>query len=185
VMDMTSRFPFLMLLVLASSVLSMPERASAQVGNRTGQPASFGQQPGGTPLFANPMLNPYLNPYASQFAGNNNDFLLYLYAANQANGGIGTGVISGTRPAPGRPAGSLPPGQNPGLLQRGAGQPSPFRNTSNRPLRPGEYPAATMPRSASRPGSAAGNYFYRGMQSNDGAGRYFDRMLPRPVDNRR
>jgi hypothetical protein len=184
-MDMTSRYPFLIPMVLATSVLSIPGRASAQVANRGGFPTAFGQQPGSTPLFASPMVNPYLNPYASQFAGNNSDFLLYMYAANQANGGIGTGVISGTRPAPGMPAGSLPPGQNPGLLQRGAAQPSPFRDTSTRGLRPGERQAATMPRSASRPGSAAGNYFFRGMQSNDGAGRYFDRMLPRPVDNRR
>jgi hypothetical protein len=185
-MDMTSRFPIFLLLSTAVLVLSVPGRASAQSSYR-GLPAGFGSLPGGSPLYASPLVSPYLNPYASQFAGNNSDFLLYLYAANQANGGIGTGVISGTRPAPGMPAGSQPPGQNPGLLQRGAGQPSPFSNTStsNRVLRAGERPAATMPRSAARPGSAAGSYFFRGVQSNDGAGRYFDRMLPRPGENRR
>ena len=51
-------------------------------------------------------FTPYLNPYLMQMSPGNPDYLTYMYLANQRNGGIGTGVISGTRlrvaPASGR-----------------------------------------------------------------------------------
>ena len=55
-------------------------------------------------VMANPYLNPYLNPYMNPGATlqpmNANNALLYLYAANSANGGIGSGRVSGTRGTP-------------------------------------------------------------------------------------
>jgi hypothetical protein len=56
-----------------------------------------------TSMMANPYLNPYLNPYmnpmATQQPMNAQNAMLYMYMANSANGGIGSGRISGTRGA--------------------------------------------------------------------------------------
>lgn len=49
--------------------------------------------------YANPYANPFLNPYMTQGQVNGNA-ALYFLAAQQANGGIGSGRISGVRPGP-------------------------------------------------------------------------------------
>jgi hypothetical protein len=51
--------------------------------------------------FANPYTNPFLNPYMAQTTMGRQTTLMYFLAANQANGGLGSGQISGSRPAPG------------------------------------------------------------------------------------
>jgi hypothetical protein len=47
-------------------------------------------------------MNPFLNPYAAMYApANPQNAALYFFAAQQSNGGIGSGQLSGSRPAPG------------------------------------------------------------------------------------
>ncbi|WP_435010155.1 hypothetical protein P12x_001385 [Tundrisphaera lichenicola] len=74
-----------------------------------GVPESSGASGAARPpqaLLMNPYLNPYMNPYLNPGATQQNmspsDALLYLYAAQSATGGIGSGLISGSRPTPGR-----------------------------------------------------------------------------------
>ena len=59
-------------------------------------------------ILANPYLNPYLNPYMNPSAtlqpmtpGN---AALFLYSAQAANGGFGSGRLSGSRPEPAQQA---------------------------------------------------------------------------------
>jgi hypothetical protein len=91
----------LWLVTCALAILGPPE-ASAQVS-----PSSSGTAMPPASMLANPYLNPYMNPYmnplATQQPMNASNALLYLYAANSANGGIGSGRVSGTRGAPARP----------------------------------------------------------------------------------
>jgi len=49
--------------------------------------------------YANPYTNPFLNPYMTQQPIQGNA-ALYLFAAQQQTGGIGSGRLSGSRPAP-------------------------------------------------------------------------------------
>ncbi len=80
------------------AIALLGETTSAQMSPTIPSGGTFGS-PAST--MANPALNPYLNPYMNPFAtgqpANSNNMLLYLYAANNANGGLGTGRISGTR----------------------------------------------------------------------------------------
>ena len=144
------------------------------------------QVPATTSIFSNPTLNPYLNPYAVALApqANNPDYLLYLNAANQANGGIGTGVISGTRIAPGVPAGKKPPtasaapnrsGTFSSAMPRGRSV-TPGRTEGAMPV-PGTNGAATMstPAATATPWANASGYFLRGPGGGDGANRYYNR----------
>jgi hypothetical protein len=87
--------------------------------------------------YMNPYANPFLNPYLMQTqqpmsAGN---AALYLFAAQQINGGIGSGRIGGPRA-----------GQNASAQARGA---APARLQV----------ASESPRSANRPGAGASHYF--------------------------
>jgi hypothetical protein len=60
-------------------------------------------------------MNPYMNPGATQQPMNGTSALMFLYAANAANGGIGTGRLSGTRGgAPAKKAAEMPYTAHPG-----------------------------------------------------------------------
>ncbi|WP_422930339.1 hypothetical protein [Singulisphaera sp. PoT] len=58
--------------------------------------------------YTNPYANPFLNPYMTQAPVNGNG-ALYFFAAQQANGGIGSGRLSGVRPAPAPAEPAAPP----------------------------------------------------------------------------
>ena len=67
------------------------------------------QSSGSASMYANPIMNPYMNPFMNPYMTQTQttqpgNLLMYMYAANQANGGIGSGRISGTRPSPSAPA---------------------------------------------------------------------------------
>ncbi len=163
--------------------------SQAQLGPGTG-PGPGGPQAGQAsviPVYANPALNPYLSPYASPFQTGNPDFLLYMYAANQRNGGIGSGVISGTRPAPGMPAGSRPSAAGPGQEspRYAPGSPAKARGLRGAAGSKTSRPASEMPMSVMSPGASASGYFQRGMQSNDGLGRFYNRPVARFQSNGR
>jgi hypothetical protein len=92
-------------MLVATWLLAHPSGASAQTGPVP--PASQGSSMPPSAMMANPYLNPYLNPYmnaaATQQPMNANNALLYMYMANAANGGIGSGRLSTARaqaPAP-------------------------------------------------------------------------------------
>jgi hypothetical protein len=51
--------------------------------------------------YLNPYMNPYFNPYMTQAAQTPGQAALYFYAAQQMTGGLGSGRLSGVRPAPG------------------------------------------------------------------------------------
>jgi hypothetical protein len=71
-----------------------------------GYPTSLGQNP-----YSNPLMNPFMNPYMMSYPGlvasgalgqgsssqNRTDMLLYMMAAQQASGGIGSGRIGGAK----------------------------------------------------------------------------------------
>jgi hypothetical protein len=67
--------------------------------------SSTSTNPAASSAFANPLMNPYMNPlinpYATQQVNSPVNAGLYLFAAQSMYGGIGSGRISGTRPAPG------------------------------------------------------------------------------------
>ena len=81
-------------LVLSAWSLISPQGASAQFA-----PPPSPSQNATMPLgignpYMNPALNPYLNPAITQQPMNGGNALLYLYAANTARGGIGSGQLS-------------------------------------------------------------------------------------------
>ena len=84
-------------LVILASAWVVPSRAMAQLA----PPPSQSSGVPSASMMANPYLNPYLNPYinplATQQPANGKNALLYMYAANSANGGLGSGRISGVR----------------------------------------------------------------------------------------
>ena len=49
--------------------------------------------------YMNPYTNPFLNPYATQYPMSGSDAALSFFAAQQATGGLGSGRLSGVRPA--------------------------------------------------------------------------------------
>jgi hypothetical protein len=86
--------------------------------------------------YANPYANPFLNPYMMGGAAgtmDRNSTWMYLWAANQQAGGLGSGRMNTSRPGP---------SQTP-------------RGSRGRPV-------AEMPVSLLKPGGAAGRYFNRG-----------------------
>lgn len=117
--------------------------------------------------FANPMMNPFMNPYMTQNNYDRTSTLLYLQAANQANGGLGSGRISGTRPFPKTPAERLEDRKRRAWTQSGHPEPLTQRPSGRRP--------AEMPRSMSNPGGAANAYFQRGPVAQADGRPYFDR----------
>jgi hypothetical protein len=122
-------------------------------------------------------FTPYLNPYLMQMSPGNQDYLAYMYLNNLRNGGIGSGVISGTRPAPGVTAGSTRPGQE--ASAQGAAASPVARNTPYATSRPpvGQN-RVTLPLLAPGPGANSGGHFMRGPNATQGAGRYFNRTTP-------
>lgn len=176
---MKAQLRFWVVLALSASVLGHAREGKAQQ-QQSANPAVSGyqpQQPLAVQMYGSGMMNPYMNPYIMGSQGNS-DFLLYMYAKNQQAGGIGSGVISGTRPAPGVPAGSTPAAGRP------AAAPSPFsRNNS-----PGANPAppkttALMPSNVMSPAANTGGYYQRGPAATRGAGRYFNRTQPARAQN--
>ena len=176
--------------VVVVGILLGGRGAVAQMGNTPGSTATSGGQAGSpstmpmaVQMYGNPMMNPYLNPYAAtQLRGTSPDAALYFYSANQMNGGIGTGVISGTRSAPGVAAGSTPSGMTkpPGLSKP--------TNASNRPMgsRPVVLrPAAEMPMATAVPGASAAKYFGRSNRTGEGAAAYYNRSQSRFQNNGR
>ena len=94
--------------------------------------------------YANPYTNPFLNPYMTQQPIQGNA-ALYLFAAQQQTGGIGSGRLSGARPDP----------------------------RAAKPAAP--QPVADNRRATDRPGAGASQFFDRSYQPAVGAGRYFNR----------
>ena len=123
--------------------------------------------------YMNPYMNPYLNPMATQQPMTGRDAAVYMYMANSARGGLGSGVISGTRPLPGN-ATALNAAQPKG---RGAKNPNNNLNNAMRnvPTQNGRRSVAEMPDSASAPGAGASRFFNPGPVNNGGAGRYYNR----------
>jgi len=82
--------------------LAHPAVASGQMTPVPATPLGAGAMPPAA-MLANPYLNPYLNPYinpaATQRPISAGDAALYLYSANAARGGIGSGRLSQVRPA--------------------------------------------------------------------------------------
>jgi hypothetical protein len=138
-------------LALAASVVIGSREASAQFAPPPPSPSS---SMSGMAMMGNPYLNPYMNPYLNQglypglkqqpITGGN--ALLFLYAAQSANGGIGSGRISGTRPDPTAPVGARA-----------------------RRSRAGEMSALT-----GVPGAGAAKYFNPGGVNGPGSGRYYN-----------
>jgi hypothetical protein len=94
-------------LILSAWALSFTSSATAQLTpppstSTTNQPSAMMMM---NPLF-NPYMNPSLNPAAPQQQMSPATSLLYLYAANSARGGIGSGRLSnpGTSTARKKPA---------------------------------------------------------------------------------
>ena len=104
-------------LVISAWALLEPAGASAQVGSM-----SSGSAMPPSAMMANPYLNPYLNPYmnplATQQPMNAQNALMYMYMANSANGGMGSGRLSGTR---GGTAAKAKPAQMPYTAHPGGG----------------------------------------------------------------
>jgi hypothetical protein len=86
-------------ILVAAWALAHPSSAGAQVGSVP--PLTQGSSMPASAMMSNPYLNPYLNPYMNpamtQQPMNSNNALLYLYAAQAANGGVGSGRMSGAR----------------------------------------------------------------------------------------
>jgi len=118
--------------------------------------------------YLNPALNPYLNPAATQRPIDGRDAALYLYMANSANGGLGSGRLSGTRPGPG---GMVGPKAQPARPRGG----TTINSSRGRGRGQRQAPVAEMPDSASVPGSSAARFFNPGPVNTNGAGRYFAR----------
>lgn len=136
-------------------------RSTPPAAALTGTGTGAGSSPGvltpfgtGTGLYANPYTNPYmnpfLNPYATQTPTSAGNAALYFMAAQQRNGGLGSGQLGGPKaPAPGR------------------GRRSPAT------------PTEESPRGASNtPGGSASRYFNRTTPTSAGLGRYYNRRNP-------
>ncbi len=102
---MTGRSHQRMALLAALLCLGVSARVRAQVptsGYQAQQSLASAAYGSATVTPGMPFLNPYLMPLGQA----NPDYITYMYLQNQRNGGIGSGVISGTRPAPGATAGA-------------------------------------------------------------------------------
>lgn len=178
---MVARFPVWAVLALSAGLLARGSDALAQGQGATASSGSQPQQPFPLQMYSSMGTNPYLNPYVMGSQGNS-DYLLYMYAKSQSNGGIGSGVISGTRPAVGAPAGSAVQGTHPineatpYAQKRTPGtKPAPARRTS---LLPAEVSSSGI--------NNTGGYYQRGPGISGGAGRYFNRTQPvRPQNSSR
>ena len=173
---MTERYPKWAVLGLVGGLLAVAPAAMAQSPPGAGG-AVQAQQGLSNALYggaAPTPFTPYLNPYLMQMSPGNPDYLTYMYMANQRNGGIGSGVISGTRVAPGAPAGPIGTSPAPSRPASSAGSRPPAYASRV----PAEAQRATFPTSGSVPGTNTGGYFLRGPNTSSGAGRYFNRTSP-------
>jgi hypothetical protein len=175
---MTMRYARSLAVAMASALLAAGSQAKAQLAPTPPMNGTAGQLGLANAMYGNAPLNPYLNPYLMGMSPGSPDYLTYAYLANQRNGGIGSGVISGVRPAPGAPAGSAPAGQ--AGADRNAGPSTASRNAPYTSRPPVEQNRVTFPMDrASIPGANSGGYFQRGpTTSAQGAGRYYSRMNP-------
>jgi hypothetical protein len=104
-------------LILSALALSCTSSAMAQVSPQpsgstsTSPSASMMMNP-----YYNPYMNPLLNPGASQQQMTTGNALLYMYAANSARGGIGSGRLS-----------------NPGTSATARKRPANMPNSASRP----------------------------------------------------
>jgi hypothetical protein len=96
--------------------------------------------------YANPYTNPFLNPYMTQQPIQGNA-ALYFFAAQQQSGGIGSGRLSGSRPAA-KPA-----------------QPQPVADERRITDRPGAGAAGYFNRGY-QPAAGASRYFNRASRYN-------------------
>jgi hypothetical protein len=110
--------------------------------------------------YANPYLNPMFNPYAAQVGMTPGNAGLYFYAAQQMTGGIGSGRLSGVRPAPG-----TAPAQ-----KTAAHTPETTRET---------------PHTSNTPGAGASHYFNRNFATSAGPPRYYNRQTRQHPSNSR
>ena len=117
--------------------------------------------------YMNPYLNPYLNPVATQQPMTGRDAALYMYMANSARGGVGSGFLSGTRPIPGNALGLNQPREP----LKANGRPALRKRQAQNHRRE----VAEMPDSVATPGASAARFFSPGPVNANGAGRYFDR----------
>ncbi len=175
---MTMRSARYLAVTLASALLAAGSEAKAQLAPTPPLNGTSGQLGLANAMYGSAPLNPYLNPYLMGMSPGNPDYLTYAYLANQRNGGIGSGVISGTRPAPGAPAGSAPAA--PAAANQGA-RPAAGARYAPYTSRPAvEQGRVTFPMDrASIPGSNTGGYFLRGPSTTaQGAAKYFSRTNP-------
>ena len=157
---------------LAAAMMGLalaPRGAYAQFGM-----GGAGVAPGASPTsasamanpYTNPMMNPFLNPYMAAFSGPTTtqntaqNAAMYFFAAQASSGGIGSGQLSGSRPAPGA----------------GAGRSS----ASSRAAKTAErtQKETSVVRTSDIPGGGAARYFGRGTQPSAGPNPYFNRPNP-------
>ncbi len=159
-------------LCLAASSRSLAQQPSA------GSPGAYqAQQSLSAAAYGDATVSPglpFLNPYLMTFGQANPDYLTYMYLQNQKNGGIGSGVISGTRVAPGVPAGSTrPPRPAPSAVD--ASTPLGSKSSAYPQRPPVELNRVALPMIADSPTGNTGASFMRGQRSSQGANRYFNR----------
>ena len=86
--------------VLATGWAAWPADALAQAARGEARSSTLARTPGMfTNPYMNPYANPYLNPYATQYPMSGPDAAFSFFAAQQATGGLGSGRLSGVRPA--------------------------------------------------------------------------------------
>jgi hypothetical protein len=175
-MDRRIRSSALSLCVVTFGFVLMPGRAMAQFGLVGGPPSGGATGASGAPvspyggtawpgMAMNPFMNPYANPYLNPVATQTNTPMsagtaaLYFLAAQQANGGIGSGRLGG-------PQGLSQPGATARTGRAGAGSRA-----------PGSSPTDAQRLSGSNtPGAGASRYFNRDYQANQSASRYYSRQ---------
>lgn len=173
-MDRRTRSGWLAVATVTAGLALSPGRAYAQFGLMGGPPAPPGggagvATGGGSPyggsvwsgMAANPFMNPYANPYLNPLATQTGQTMapgnaaLYFIAAQQMNGGIGSGRLGGPRAAA--------PATRPGTTGTAADQ-----------ARGG---------GANSPGAGAARFFNRDYPTSLGSNRYYSRQnahFPRP-----
>jgi hypothetical protein len=182
--DMTRRFMRRAVMVCFGLVLAAGGIAGAQQ-LPAGLPGTYqGQQSMATAAYQAATVSPstpFLSPYLMTMGQANPDYMTYLYLQNQKNGGIGSGVISGTRVAPGVPAGSTPAGSAPPAKPASATYAAPGLGKT-RSAFPDRPPVAlnrvALPMNANGTAQNAGASFMRGPRTNHDAARYFNRTTP-------
>lgn len=133
-------------------------------GGASGQMAPAPDRPPGPAMptastmmnpYMNPYLNPYLNPAVTPQRMSPSNAALFMFQAQAANGGLGSGRLSNPRAD------------------------APARAATARAR------VAEMPDSVSRPGGGAARYFNPGPGNANGAGRYFNPPNRHFMNNRR